>query len=492
MSKLIEYGQIEVVPEGALEIVDGGVLKKRAQQDLIFLTHFDVENVHSFEEVTQKKSVAILNLLDVIPPTYPAGNSDFGKCLKSPGNNIALGLGVMDIPFGQEMSISFYFQTALTATGGVPIPLVSTFRQTPNDNGDEVFKIEWINNDIKFTAKYPDVGTESITASSVLSADTWYFIECIFYFATYERIKIKINGVDIVSGLMFGADFFPGTSEKAIYILFDPLANNPNRNAYVEEIAIKLNNFEEVITAPRNVFTVGEIVAKWFGDSDLDGSIWKPSTIQLLNKILPLATDPLLDLDWRIAAAGSKAGVEFAGDKVDINDLVGEDDVSGRWSGLEITYPGGNTQYELPAGAIDFDPPDVSEFYSSPEEVIHRTGVVYGDLGAESEDDLFDVLTEWLREATDYINQFTGQIWTSLTVPKAVESVCAGVVSSMVVIAQQRRKSPLVKISDFNIKMVEDDVITDDVTKVLKKYVDSTSFVGVSLGVTVDEEDDDA
>jgi hypothetical protein len=481
---LIEYSQLEVLPENALEVTEDGVLQKRAQNDLVFLAHFDYEDIHVKEEVSQRDQIAVINILNQTPPAYPAGNPAFAKCLRTYGNVQCFAMGTTSFAGGKrEIHASFYVWFNQTTTGGVAMPLLSMFKTFTNDQKTEVFKIEWINADLKFSVRDNFGNLTAITASSVLTTGGWLFVECYVYDdSVYMRPTIKVDGDIKATGIMTAAASLPGATDRAVVIAFDVLGNNQNRYFYMEEVAIKQNAFQEVITAPRTVFTVGEIVSKWFGDTELDGTIWKPDTLYMVGNVPP-------ELDWRIAAATSKTGIVFTGNKVDFDELQTQDDVTGRWSGLEITFPGGDVQHRLPVGKIEYDPPDVSEFYSSPEEVVHRTGVKYEDLGADNEDDMLNLITSWLVDATDYINKFTGQVWTSVTVPQAVESACAGMVSTQVVICQQRRKSPLIKISDFNIKMIEDDVVTDDVIKVLKKYVDSTSFVGVSLGVDVDEDD---
>lgn len=108
--------------------------------------------------------------------------------------------------------------------------------------------------------------------------------------------------------------------------------------------------------------------------------------------------------------------------------------------------------------------------YCGINEVKDYSGVQFRDLDLDNESELDQIISSWIAEATDYIDNYTGLTFTS-PIPNTVANVCKRITSNMVIMAVQRRKSPLIQIGDFNIQMLEDDLVSDDMKEWLDKII---------------------
>lgn len=127
-------------------------------------------------------------------------------------------------------------------------------------------------------------------------------------------------------------------------------------------------------------------------------------------------------------------------------------------------------------------------FYSSPQKVIDYTGVTPADLGLRDDEEsgegwqsayekLFDIIGEWLEEVTDLINQDRNRDYRlEETIPPGIHNIAKRMVANMVAQAVLRRDTPLVKIDDFNVQMVEDKIFTDAIKADLSRYPAKAKF----------------
>ncbi len=114
--------------------------------------------------------------------------------------------------------------------------------------------------------------------------------------------------------------------------------------------------------------------------------------------------------------------------------------------------------------------------YSSVEEVINYTGVRPEDFGMDAPE-LFSTIQGWLEEATSLINQDRQRDYEAEgNVPDGIHSIAKRIVGNMVSIAMVRRESPVVKIGDWSVNLVKDDVFTSAIKKDLKMYPKKAKF----------------
>lgn len=114
-------------------------------------------------------------------------------------------------------------------------------------------------------------------------------------------------------------------------------------------------------------------------------------------------------------------------------------------------------------------------YYSSPEQVIAYTGIQPSDLFLNTEEELKDLIEQWLVEATDYIHYYqkinyfeefeAGKI---KSIPKAVNNIAMRIVANMIALAKIRRDTSVIRVNDYYTKMVEDDVLTEKIKADLK------------------------
>lgn len=131
------------------------------------------------------------------------------------------------------------------------------------------------------------------------------------------------------------------------------------------------------------------------------------------------------------------------------------------------------------------------EYYSSPEEVIRYTGIQPGDIGIQlvdgdgyesEEEKLKAVLENWLEQTKDLIDQHRNRDYHKEVedgerdkIPPGIHHIALRIAANMVAVANMRRQTPIVKIDDFQVDMVEDKVFTKNIRRDLKLYPRKTT-----------------
>jgi hypothetical protein len=134
------------------------------------------------------------------------------------------------------------------------------------------------------------------------------------------------------------------------------------------------------------------------------------------------------------------------------------------------------------------------EGYCSAQDVINYTGIRTDDLERGSEAALQSLLTSWILDATDMIDEFCNQSWTPVEdAPRGVKNCCMRMVANLIMSSIQRRKSPIVQIGEFTVRMVEDIFLSDDIKERLtlyRKNPDRTNTIGMGVYIPPDEDEE--
>lgn len=131
--------------------------------------------------------------------------------------------------------------------------------------------------------------------------------------------------------------------------------------------------------------------------------------------------------------------------------------------------------------------------YSSVEKVIQATGVRAKDFGCEDHE-LHTILQDWLDEATDLINLDRKRDYEAEAaaeggnpVPAGIHSIARRIVGNMVSIAMLRRETPVIKVGEWSLNLVNDDVFTAAIRRDLKRYP-KKARIGFAVVGEYDEE----
>lgn len=159
----------------------------------------------------------------------------------------------------------------------------------------------------------------------------------------------------------------------------------------------------------------------------------------------------------------------------------------------------------LSRGAVDagaYQVTEVSSYnpgtcgYCAIADVKDSTGVTYEDLELASEQDLDSLLCEWIKDVSSIIDRYCETSWDIGLQPPAIRRVATTMMADLVALAVQRRKSPFITLNNFSVKMVQDDLLTEDNKEVLLQYKKPEATLGKQyLGFgsgPVDSEDEDA
>lgn len=123
-------------------------------------------------------------------------------------------------------------------------------------------------------------------------------------------------------------------------------------------------------------------------------------------------------------------------------------------------------------------------YYSTPAEVIAFTGVQPDDLGFKTDNEAGDTpaeqltaqVTTWLEEIKDLIDQDRGKDYAAGTIPKGIHNIAKRACANMVMLAIQRRQSPIIRVDDFNIKMADDKIFTPALKEDLSRFPAARRF----------------
>jgi hypothetical protein len=120
--------------------------------------------------------------------------------------------------------------------------------------------------------------------------------------------------------------------------------------------------------------------------------------------------------------------------------------------------------------------------YSSIKEIIDYTGIEPEQIGKETAEELEEVLLGWLVQAKDLIDadrnrNFHKEVQQGVLddVPPGINNIAMRMASNMVAIAIFRRDTGVVRLNEFEVKMVKDSVFTSDIEKDLSRYAKGSS-----------------
>jgi hypothetical protein len=102
----------------------------------------------------------------------------------------------------------------------------------------------------------------------------------------------------------------------------------------------------------------------------------------------------------------------------------------------------------------------MSDYYGSVATVKQETGIKYTDLKLDSEAALTALMERWMTGITDAIDRFINQVYNRETAPAGLIRIAEMAAADLCGIAIQRRDTPIVRVDDFNIKMVESQLLT--------------------------------
>ena len=121
----------------------------------------------------------------------------------------------------------------------------------------------------------------------------------------------------------------------------------------------------------------------------------------------------------------------------------------------------------------------------SVEQVINFHGLKPKHLNLEREDTekLDEIVSDWISQSEDLINTYTNRHYTDENVKPAVQNVCLRLTSNMVKLAIANRDSPIIKVNDWTIATVPDEVFSDKLKDDLKPFVKDSSTEPNSIGV---------
>lgn len=116
-------------------------------------------------------------------------------------------------------------------------------------------------------------------------------------------------------------------------------------------------------------------------------------------------------------------------------------------------------------------------YYSSVNQVKQYTGIRAEDLGFEHEEFLDEVLETWLIQIKDLINRDRNYDYTKdEEIPAALNNIALRMAANMVAQATLRRETPIVRVDDFNVNMVEDAVLTNAIKQDLRRFLARPRF----------------
>lgn len=125
-------------------------------------------------------------------------------------------------------------------------------------------------------------------------------------------------------------------------------------------------------------------------------------------------------------------------------------------------------------------------FYSTAEDVIQSTGIRAADLNFKNENDLKEWIEKRLVEIKDLIDRDRNRDYHEEgDVPPGIDAIALRIMSNHVGHAVLRRTTPIIRVDDFTIKMVEDSVFTKAIKDDLKRYPAKLNGIVGRLGIMV-------
>jgi len=108
--------------------------------------------------------------------------------------------------------------------------------------------------------------------------------------------------------------------------------------------------------------------------------------------------------------------------------------------------------------------------YGTSAELRNGTGVEAQDLTSGDEVALEGLLDRWLAEATEYVDAYLEKTYDPAVVPVGIKGITLRIASNMVMVALQRRNTPIIQVSDFNFQLVKDEVMTKSIREDLELF----------------------
>ncbi len=122
-------------------------------------------------------------------------------------------------------------------------------------------------------------------------------------------------------------------------------------------------------------------------------------------------------------------------------------------------------------------------YYSTPAKVKSYTGVKPGDLKAADDAALDNILEDWLISIKDLIDQDRKRDYHEevaagkrVQIPPGIELIAMKIAANMVAQAALRRDTPIVRLDEYTLKMVPDEIFTAAIRRELSRYPALPSF----------------
>lgn len=121
----------------------------------------------------------------------------------------------------------------------------------------------------------------------------------------------------------------------------------------------------------------------------------------------------------------------------------------------------------------------------SVDDVINFHGLKPKHLNLEKDDTskLETIVSGWIEQSQDLINTYTNRNYTDETVRPSVQNICLRLTANMVNLAIQNRDSPIIKVNDWTVQTVPNDIFTDELKEDLKPFIKDSSTEPDSIGV---------
>ena len=121
----------------------------------------------------------------------------------------------------------------------------------------------------------------------------------------------------------------------------------------------------------------------------------------------------------------------------------------------------------------------------SVDDVINFHGLKPKRLNLEKDDTskLETIVSGWIEQSQDLINTYTNRNYTDETVRPSVQNICLRLTANMVNLAIQNRDSPIIKVNDWTVQTVPNDIFTDELKDDLKPFIKDSSTEPNSIGV---------
>lgn len=111
------------------------------------------------------------------------------------------------------------------------------------------------------------------------------------------------------------------------------------------------------------------------------------------------------------------------------------------------------------------------DYYSTPQDVINYTGIEPKDLGLETEQELNNLIEKWLKGIKSLIDADRNRDYEREgKVPEGIHLIALRIASHLCSIAILKRDTPIVRLDEFTIQLVEDEIFTTAIQNDLKRF----------------------